>query len=724
MQSSACSCDKLPDPYLRWGVLSGPWLVPIRLRILFVIDGRISTADDPGCFGLGLVLNTLCDDSFSWWVRFKVDVFRRDDGSRMMCPDEFLLDAGPPCYAFSPRRNFRFTDSDFSFEDYDQIWFFGDYPANDPGDINDPKYSPLTDAELKLLAEWMDRGGGVFATGDHYNLGASMCSRIPRVRTMRKWTVEQGVPPEFGDFRNQTLQEATGYIDEWEGDSLPQTIEPVYKPIVTSPVALPMLPPSLLSVPSGVITKFPDHMHEGEVIDDDAVELDQPLNIPGYNGVEYPIKWLTTLPHEAPGNAPGKNFPGRRPRPHVVAYGRTTQRIGPAVDPGSTATLERAAAFVGPDLSWVQGKRFALIGAYDGDDVGIGRVVVDSTWHHWFSYNLHGFRDENPFVYEGMQAYYRNVGLWLTTPAQRQSLLTAAVWGIVASDPMGFPREPIRSLWEVGERALQIIGRTTSQSTLFELVKTFFKYGGEELFSVPRDVQPSEPCYSCLPLDLALRAIVGGVATALLGPASDYHMARRGERRQLDPDAIVRRAKEGAEQGYRALVTTMQSASTLAAEIAARLADDFQKLPPRSIQIPVDLLGVRVIGERLQLTDPTDPALVDGHFTLTARLKVDGSVIADNVIDGIDIPPFEPRGAFVGLSHVLYEGVVQSGESLVIEIVSGAVGREPVNRERVRFSETLEGEPSSWIGVHTPSPRHPWRLWYRVEQAEGCQESR
>ena len=101
MQSSAS-----PDPYLRWGVLSGPWLIPIRLRILFVLDGRISTAEDPGCFGLGLVLNTLCDDSFSWWVRFKVDVVRRDDGRRMLCPDEVLLDAGPPCYAFSPKRNF------------------------------------------------------------------------------------------------------------------------------------------------------------------------------------------------------------------------------------------------------------------------------------------------------------------------------------------------------------------------------------------------------------------------------------------------------------------------------------------------------------------------------------------------------------------------------------------------------------------------------------------
>ena len=34
----------------------------------------------------------------------------------------------------------------------------------------------MTDGELKVLAEWMDAGGGVFATGDHAYLGASMCS--------------------------------------------------------------------------------------------------------------------------------------------------------------------------------------------------------------------------------------------------------------------------------------------------------------------------------------------------------------------------------------------------------------------------------------------------------------------------------------------------------------------------------------------------------------------
>ena len=170
---------------LRWGVLRGPWLWAPPLRILFVLDGRISTTDNPEAFGLGLVLDTLTDDSYAWWVSYEVDVVRRDDGTKRMFP---------PLDRYPERLNFRFTEAGFDIDDYDQVWFFGDYPKNETLDPSDERYHPLTDPELKLLAEWMDRGGGVFATGDHYNLGASMCSRVPRVRSMRKWTLCAGCP--------------------------------------------------------------------------------------------------------------------------------------------------------------------------------------------------------------------------------------------------------------------------------------------------------------------------------------------------------------------------------------------------------------------------------------------------------------------------------------------------------------------------------------------------
>jgi hypothetical protein len=462
----------LPDSenvFVRWGVAPGPALWPGVLRILFVLDARVETSTGPGCFGLGYVLETLRDPSFAWWVRFDVQVVRRDDGSLRLhgCPEGDTNYTAPGRNPGFPIFDFRFTDASFNINDYDQVWFFGDYPSNADGPVDSPDFAPLEDAELKLLAEWMDRGGGVFATGDHYNLGASMCSRIPRVRTMRKWTVPQGVPTQDGDRRNQTLQHAPGYIDLWEGDTTPQPIEPVYQQRSPSILARSLVPHPLLCTPTGPITYFPDHMHEGEVIEDNEVELDLPLDIPGYGRSEYPFEGTDALPvGTAAAIAPGFDI-RPRPRPHVVAHGHTTNAVLPQAEAHQPAgAMTRAAGLFT--------KRFGLVSAYDGDRVGIGRVVVDSTWHHWFSYNLHGFKSDNPPMYRLMQAYYRNVALWLATPAQRQTLLFAATWGTVVSDPMAFPAAPRRSIWAVGQRAVEMMSRTVSPCTLFELVASSF----------------------------------------------------------------------------------------------------------------------------------------------------------------------------------------------------------------------------------------------------------
>src|SRR5690348_13394336 len=95
------SLDRRADASLRWRVLDGPWAWRPTLRILFVLDGRISTSDNPMAFGLGLVLDTLSDDSFAWWVRYQVDVVRRDDGGKRLAP---------PLDRYPERLNFRFTE--------------------------------------------------------------------------------------------------------------------------------------------------------------------------------------------------------------------------------------------------------------------------------------------------------------------------------------------------------------------------------------------------------------------------------------------------------------------------------------------------------------------------------------------------------------------------------------------------------------------------------------
>ena len=67
---------------------------------------------------------------------------------------------------------------------YEQVWCFGFKPGNsgssNDADIDQPIALPASNAELAKLAKWMnERKGGLFGTGDHHFLGASMCRRIP-----------------------------------------------------------------------------------------------------------------------------------------------------------------------------------------------------------------------------------------------------------------------------------------------------------------------------------------------------------------------------------------------------------------------------------------------------------------------------------------------------------------------------------------------------------------
>ena len=56
----------------------------------------------------------------------------------------------------------------------------------------------------------------------------------------------------------------------------------------------------MLAAPYGrVINTFPDHMHEGDTVNDNEVELDKPLDIPGYERPEYPFVELQTNPGTA-----------------------------------------------------------------------------------------------------------------------------------------------------------------------------------------------------------------------------------------------------------------------------------------------------------------------------------------------------------------------------------------------------------------------------------------
>jgi hypothetical protein len=492
-----------------------PWTT--RIRILVVIDGRITEGSLGSEFGLGLVLQTLRDISFAYWVRFLVTVVDRDTG-------------------------FRFTDAGFDIGRYDQIWFFGDWPGLDANPvgvpdsiIEDEDYAPMQPAELQIIANWMNNGGGVFATGDHTLLGASMCHKIPRVRSMRKWTHAQGVPSFAGPDRHETLQDVPGVgPDAEEGDRYPQRIFPVFRSDSDWPFVFGHWPHPLLCGKDGVIDNFPDHMHEGAVVEDNDVVVTDKL-LPGAATDEYPIIPIVADPGAIAGPPIGGGPAAiNRPRPQVIAHGLTTHSATPT--------------------------RFAMIGVYDGDPVDVGRVVVDSTWHHWFSYNLVGLRDEAPVYYRNMQSYYRNVGLWLATPAQRASMLFWATWGaLVGSQPGLF--DPALGVYGMGERAVDVIGRTAPQCIVSDLVDPLLRNRLATASEHFRSTTPWEPALRP-PVAMINQAIVGGIAIGMFDLAKQHITERaRGRTPDIAPEEIRARGIQGIAIGTRELQATLATAA-------------------------------------------------------------------------------------------------------------------------------------------------------------------
>src|SRR5262249_16880263 len=164
---------------------------PCKVTILIVTDGHGSFKETP--FSFKELVDALRASQMPG-VRFDIRLAHRTrDPVRQPLP------------GYDSTCGFVFTDQ--LINNVDEVWLFGL--------LRDDKGHPgaLDERELECLSRFMDSGGGVFATGDHEDLGFALCASIPRVRSMRKWYWPTGpddepvAPVSTGSTRHDTLHE-------------------------------------------------------------------------------------------------------------------------------------------------------------------------------------------------------------------------------------------------------------------------------------------------------------------------------------------------------------------------------------------------------------------------------------------------------------------------------------------------------------------------------------
>jgi hypothetical protein len=511
-----------------------PWLVGIRA--LVVMDGRphsghyasfgpgdLSTDPTSGdaYFGLSEFINTLTS-SAPYFNRVFVTKAHRDTDVRGAADIE----------------HFRFDQHDLSR--YDEIFLFG---VAGPGETD----APMSDSELAALAAFMDGGGGVFATGDHEDLGVVLNGRVPRVRSMRKWywpnpgpLGEPIAPDALGTGRIETTQpghnETFIHFDD-QSDDIPQPLTLRWYTWREGLFFSQKYPHPLMCGPRGAIKVAPDHMHEGEVIE--PWDTGTTLTFAGQSFVEYPAA-----------------SDGTQPLPQIVAWGR----VLPETDTSTEG------AHTGDPNDIAQVRTFGVVGAYDGHRAGTGRVAVDSTWHHFFDINLIGdpiapFPKTEGFsaspagvqALEDIRAYFRNLATWLARPGALTRVFAGAAWYALRTQPLAMimhARRPYtyNDFVDIGAIALKNIYRIAPPCSVLVSFLPYFVDGPVKV--IPPDPwagpQPGDPAVDPT---LFLRAGLGGAIAALA--------VERERMLKLDPEeaaeVVVRIVREGITKGMHGL---------------------------------------------------------------------------------------------------------------------------------------------------------------------------
>lgn len=438
---------------------------PVNIKILFLCEGI--SFDSTGGFSFGELITLLRENAPVKYANFELVLANWASN-----PASTVTKDTTPGEFGATYNNYRFSSldpdsGDLILDDFHEVWMFGIAPnTNYPVARDTILASSLcpTEQDLEAITRWMNNGGGVLAMGDHASLGANLCAKIPRVWTMRRWTAEDQAPPRIGPDRVDTNQpmwpaqdpDLTGSPSvipfEAQSDDVAQKIQPRYYYSNSKFFYTKRPHPILCDGKLGVLNYLPDHPHEGWVNETSEINLGANIQLESIpadiNPKEYPSGTYTT------------------PKPEVIAWGNTP--------PAPPHIQEKGAS---------PAKHFGVIGAYNGHQANIGRVVVDSTWHHWMSVNLageyepffdgdpnvpgnqdlEGLKEANNTAYKKIVAYYRNVAVWLAPKSVQQKMLSYCSFYSVLSTRTFEEWNLSTPTLLLGREGIDVLGRSISK---------------------------------------------------------------------------------------------------------------------------------------------------------------------------------------------------------------------------------------------------------------------
>jgi len=350
------------------------WSRPCRPRILVVTDGALSFRADQA-FGLLRFVQAITNWS---GVSNKPILTLAYRGVHIPA---ITIDSD----TYNVKSNFDFSTATpaVTVDNYDQLWLFG---YEDEGGMAVP--------EIDVIAEFMNSGGGVFATGDHGGLGKKLSSLLPRIRHMREW---QNIPMGIERDINVAVKRidtvvnpgANGLFEfDDQSDDIPQRIYPNYRVTAGSGGKWQATVHPLLMLPGATAVRLaadgnagftkdidvlPDHPHESVCYDvkDGAI-----LNGSFTNG-------STTFVEFQPSVVRSRHPIGADIVAYAVSGGRSVKRDGAWKPPVTPRMFGAISAYDGRQAVPYRGKRQRP-----------GRIVCESTWHHYVNTNLDGTGSE------------------------------------------------------------------------------------------------------------------------------------------------------------------------------------------------------------------------------------------------------------------------------------------------------------------------------------------